>query len=175
LGLFGRKKGRHALGAAVTSIPAGPPPALFPTAYEAPAPVAEQIADPVTVPAAPATTAGVVADLLLTGEWAAAPAFAPVAAPVEIAPEPTTARVPVQHAPEPVTVRSDRPPPATAPLVAATPRPAPTPLPAAPALQVPTPPRVQLGFRDGTSTTLAADSEQAVALELLAQLLTRRD
>jgi hypothetical protein len=36
-------------------------------------------------------------------------------------------------------------------------------------------PRVQLGFRDGTSTTLDPSSDQSQALELLAQSLTRRD
>ena len=35
--------------------------------------------------------------------------------------------------------------------------------------------RVSLGFRDGTTTSLAADSVQALALEELASLLTRRD
>ncbi len=35
--------------------------------------------------------------------------------------------------------------------------------------------RVQLGFRDGTSTTLDPSSSQALALEELAQSLTRRD
>ncbi|MCW2679026.1 MAG: hypothetical protein JWM62_427 [Frankiales bacterium] len=36
-------------------------------------------------------------------------------------------------------------------------------------------PRVQLGFRDGTSTTLEPGSSQSLALEHLAQSLTRRD
>jgi len=35
--------------------------------------------------------------------------------------------------------------------------------------------RVQLGFRDGSTASLAPDSEQAAALEELAQLLNRRD
>lgn len=35
--------------------------------------------------------------------------------------------------------------------------------------------RVSLGFRDGTTTSLAVDSAQALALEELASLLTRRD
>ena len=64
--------------------------------------------------------------------------------------------------------------------------PAPTvPTPAAPApLRSPTPTvatlpsvrvsRVQLGFRDGSTASLAAGSEQAVALEALAGLLNRR-
>ena len=34
--------------------------------------------------------------------------------------------------------------------------------------------RVQLGFRDGSTASLAAGSEQAVALEALAGLLNRR-
>lgn len=39
----------------------------------------------------------------------------------------------------------------------------------------PAAPRVQLGFRDGTSASLDPGSEQALALELLAKSLTRRD
>jgi hypothetical protein len=39
----------------------------------------------------------------------------------------------------------------------------------------PQPLRVQLGFRDGTSTTLDPASSQALALEQLAQSLSRRD
>jgi len=35
-------------------------------------------------------------------------------------------------------------------------------------------PRVQLGFRDGSTASLDAGSEQAVALEELAALLNRR-
>ena len=46
--------------------------------------------------------------------------------------------------------------------------------PTAPA-EVAAPRRVQLGFRDGTSTTLDPSSTQARALEELAQSLTRRD
>jgi hypothetical protein len=65
------------------------------------------------------------------------------------------------------------PPLADPPAVAA----AAPPLPAAVAVARPTrfDARVQLGFRDGSTTTLDADSEQALALALLAQSLTRRD
>lgn len=148
MGLFGRKaKGRHALGAAVTSIPSRPPvlPAL--PVYEAPAPVA----DPVVQPVAPATTtAGAVAELLLTGEWAAVPGTAPV-------PQTPAAA-----------------PPSPAPVPAPAPRPAPVEL--VPAqLQEPAASRVQLGFRDGTSAHLDPQSSQYLALEELAQSLTRRD
>ena len=41
--------------------------------------------------------------------------------------------------------------------------------------EVPAPRRVQLGFRDGTSTVLDPASMQAQALEQLARSLTRRD
>lgn len=50
------------------------------------------------------------------------------------------------------------------------------PLPAPATIGVPIfAPRVQLGFRDGTSTTLEPGSDQFRALEELAQSLTRRD
>jgi hypothetical protein len=44
-----------------------------------------------------------------------------------------------------------------------------------PAVPATLPPRVQLGFRDGTSTSLDPSSSQSQALEELAQSLTRRD
>jgi hypothetical protein len=44
-----------------------------------------------------------------------------------------------------------------------------------PAVSTTLPPRVQLGFRDGTSTSLDPSSSQSQALEELAQSLTRRD
>jgi hypothetical protein len=45
----------------------------------------------------------------------------------------------------------------------------------APAEPPPTPARVELGFRDGSTAALAPDSEQAKALTDLATLLTHRD
>jgi hypothetical protein len=44
-------------------------------------------------------------------------------------------------------------------------------------VQAPAPraPRVELGFRDGTSAALAPGSEQATALQEIASVLTRRD
>ena len=94
--LLRRPRGRHALGAAVTSVPSAPLRLVAPAAA-VPAP---------TVPAP--------------------------AAPVR-SPEATVA---------------------TLPLVPAS--------------------RVQLGFRDGSTASLAAGSEQAVALEALAGMLNRR-
>ena len=108
-----RPKGRHALGAAVTSIPSAPPvraavpPPPPPPAPEAPAPEA--------APEAPA----------------------PEAAPEAVAPEAV--------APQPVAPAS------------------------------PAGPRVELGFRDGSTAALAPWSEQAKALTDLAQVLTQRD
>ena len=106
--LLRRPRGRHALGAAVTSVPSAPlrlvPPAAAVPAATAPAVLAA------TVPA---------------------PA------------------VPAPAAPAPV-----RSPAATLPSVPVS--------------------RVQLGFRDGSTASLAAGSEQAVALEALAGMLNRR-
>lgn len=51
-------------------------------------------------------------------------------------------------------------------------RPEPSPTEAAPPVALP---RVQLGFRDGSSTSLDPSSTQSQALEQLAQSLTRRD
>jgi len=165
---FGRKKakGRHALGAAVTSIPFGP---LNGSGLSAPAP-------PVSLPAGP------------------------LAEPTD-EPPPPAAPGPVHAAPLAVTVRPDRPLPsaasedasaqhaldhaltelmlvdADAPLSAAPPAAAAAqrPVPPQPAVVPSSVPRVQLGFRDGTSTTLDPSSDQSQALELLAQSLTRRD
>jgi len=105
-GLLRRPRGRHALGAAVTSIPSAPLRLVAPAA---------------AVPAAAVPAAAVPA--------AAAPA---AAAPV----------------------RGPAPAVATLPSVPVS--------------------RVQLGFRDGSTASLAADSEQAVAFEALAGLLNRR-
>ena len=48
-----------------------------------------------------------------------------------------------------------------------------SPEPAAP--ELPPAPRVELGFRDGTTTALAPGSDQAKALSDIASVLTRRD
>ena len=65
---------------------------------------------------------------------------------------------------------------ATEPIAAAPPRVAAVVAPPTPAqAAVPIAPRVQLGFRDGSSTTLEPGSSQSRALEELAQSLTRRD
>ena len=95
--LLRRPRGRHALGAAVTSIPTAPLRLVAPFVVD------------------------------------------PSAAPAPAVPAP---------------VRSPAPTAATLPSVPAS--------------------RVQLGFRDGSTASLAAGSEQAVALEALAGLLNRR-
>ena len=105
-----RSRGRHALGAAVTSIPSAP----------------LHLAVPVPVDLGRASCTQVL------------PGSPPHAAPLEA-------------------VRR------SAPTV--------TPLPSLPAVPAS---RVQLGFRDGSTASLAAGSEQAVALEALAGLLNRR-
>ena len=206
MGLFRRTpKGKHALGAAVTSIPSGPLRVAAPLAaavQPAPAPAAE----PVLTTVEP-TVISSIAELIASGEaWESdlddfhalhTPAAEPIAlvsAPPVPAPLPPVQVVtPVVHVPPP------------APVVEALPV-ARAPLPPAPVVHVPpaaeasarssleaalaellpqeqqtaapdapAAPRVQLGFRDGTSASLDPDSEQALALELLAQSLTRRD
>ena len=112
--LLRRPRGRHALGAAVTSVPSAPLRLVAPAAA-VPAPT-------VPAPALPAATVP-----------------APVRSPAAAAPAP---------------VRSPAPTAATLPSVPAS--------------------RVQLGFRDGSTASLAAGSEQAVALEALAGMLNRR-
>jgi hypothetical protein len=113
-----RAKGRHALGAAVTSIPAAP----------------------------------------VSGE--------PGGAPISADPASATRPVAPATAPPPMPTRSssldwsfpELTPPAPA---------------AAGAPPTPPGPRVELTFRDGTSTAL--DPTQAQALDEIAQILTRRD
>ncbi|TAL22574.1 MAG: hypothetical protein EPN99_05755 [Frankiales bacterium] len=211
MGLFRRTpKGKHALGAAVTSIPSGPlrvaaPPAM---AVQPPAPPPAVRAAPVE----PSVMASI-SELLASGEaWASeladvpalpTPAAEPapvaqvptvpaplppvgVAAPAyESPPAPLVEAVPVAPAPLPPVV----PAPPVVSLPPAVPLPAAEELSARASLQaaladllpqqepvpVPSVARVQLGFRDGTSASLDPDSEQALALELLAQSLTRRD
>ena len=45
----------------------------------------------------------------------------------------------------------------------------------APAPEVPAQPRIELGFRDGSTAALAPGSEQAKALTEIASVLTQRD
>ena len=121
--LLRRPRGRHALGAAVTSIPSARchlvAPAAAVSAPTGPAPA-------VPAPAAPA------------------PVVPAAAVPVPVVPTPGA----------PAPVRSPTPTAATLTSVRVS--------------------RVQLGFRDGSTASLAAGSEQAVALEALAGLLNRR-
>jgi hypothetical protein len=65
-------------------------------------------------------------------------------------------------------------PPAPRPVVAAR-APEPTPEAIPEPVAEPTVPRVELGFRDGSSAALAPWSEQAKALTDIASLLTQRD
>jgi hypothetical protein len=125
-----RSKGRHALGAAVTSIPAAPPPRA---AAAPPAPAPPAFAPPAPAPPAPAPPAP------------ALPAPAPPAPVLEPASAPS--------------VPLDWSFPQLQPAVAA--------------VLPPSGPRVELTFRDGTSTAL--DPAQAQALDEIAQILTRRD
>ena len=129
-----RPRGRHALGAAVTSIPS--------------------------------------ARLHLVAPAAAVPA------PTVPAPTVPAATVPAPTAPAPVvpTLAAAEPARSPAPLVPAPAAAAPARSPAPTVATLPSVPvsRVQLGFRDGSTASLAAGSEQAVALEALAGLLNRR-
>ena len=84
-----------------------------------------------------------------------------ITAPVE------PAQLPVALAPEPAADRSSLEAALAELLPGSAEQPEAAPVPAAP--------RVQLGFRDGTSTTLDPSSSQSRALEELAQSLTRRD
>ena len=131
--LLRRPRGRHAVGATVTSIPSARlqlvAPAAAVPAPTVPAPTASAPAVP--TPTAPAAT---------------------VPAPAVPAPTLPAATVPAPAAAAPV--RSPAPTLATLPSVPVS--------------------RVQLGFRDGSTASLAAGSEQAVALEALAGLLNRR-
>lgn len=62
------------------------------------------------------------------------------------------------------------------PPASAVPAPAPAgPAHATPDREPPAGPRVELGFRDGSTAALAPDSAQARALTEIAQVLTRRD
>lgn len=166
MGLFRRKKGRHALGAAVTSIPSGPPVGLAPV--------------PAMRPAAPAGEPDVmtsIAQLIATGEAWNEPGERPVRPAVAVAPPPPPAPAPPPPPPTPPAAPAAQQAleDALATLTgagaaSATPEP-----PSTQAVPQVAQPRVQLGFRDGTSTTLDPSSTQSQALEQLAQSLTRRD
>ena len=146
-GLLRRPRGRHALGAAVTSIPSAPLLRVAPFVVDpSAAAVASQPAP--RTPVAPGADPAAPTPFMI----AEAP-LEPVEHRLAAA---TRAPVPVPVTPSPV-VRRPAPTVAILPLV-----------PAVPAS------RVQLGFRDGSTASLAAGSEQAVALEALAGLLNRR-
>jgi hypothetical protein len=165
--LFWRKRGRHALGAAVTAIPSAPVRPVVPVP-PAPVPVAEPVAEPDLMTS--------IAQLIATGEaWAepgksrARPGAAEPAGevvPAAVVQEPVVQEPVVQ---EPVVQE-----PVVQALVLEA-KPIAPPVPPAPAPLPAGLPRVQLGFRDGSSTALEPGSEQSLALEQLAQSLTRRD
>jgi hypothetical protein len=173
LGLLRRKKGRHALGAAVTSIPSAPLPVLA----AVPAPATRVPVDPVAEP----DTMTSIAQLIATGEaWATRPPrTAAVAAPPPVAPR--NSQVPAAPVmPPPVVAALATPAEASAlssleAAVAELLLPSSAEAPAGPPAQALAAPRVQLGFRDGSSTTLEPGSSQARALEALADSLARRD
>lgn len=153
---FRRKAaGRHVLGAAVTCIPAGPPtPAAVPAGPLAAVPAGPFAAEPVgpapvPVETGPADLMGSIAALLASGEAWASPGARPAAPQAAAEPRP----VPAPDAPlaSPPARTSDAPEPAVQQR------------------------RVQLGFRDGSSTTLDPTSSQSLELEELAASLTRRD
>lgn len=147
MGWFRRRaSGKHALGAAVTSIPSGPVtlavrvPAAAPPSAPVAAPPPPVVADSAAVSAVEPDLMTSIAELLATGEAWAEPASRPASTSAQLA-------------------------------VAVEPRPAPPAI----AVEAPVAARVQLGFRDGTSTTLEPGSSQALALEQLAQSLSRRE
>jgi hypothetical protein len=185
LGLLRRTpKGRHALGAAVTSIPSGP------LRVAAPLMAAMQPPPPPVVEAAPAEPSVMtsISELIASGEaWASdledfhalhtqvePVAVAALAPPPLVVPPPapeasldTTPAALPPVVPRPLSARSS--------LETALAELLPQQEAAAEVVSLPAPPRVSLGFRDGTSASLDPGSEQALALELLAQSLTRRD
>jgi hypothetical protein len=151
LSLFRRRKGRHQLGAAVTSIPSVPvaPRPLLPS--DLPTAVAGPVASPHEEP-----------------EPTAALPMPPAAEAFLGTPNPLVpGAVPVVDAP-PTAVVEVRVAEVPAPPATVVPEPAPTGV-------VPAGPRVELGFRDGSRTSLDPASEQARALDELASVLTRRD
>ena len=92
------------------------------------------------------------------------PGMPQAAQPVAVAAVPVWARPPAA----PVPVSADRD---SAHELLATPEP----LPAALVAEVPPAPRVELGFRDGSTAALAPGSDQAKALSEIASVLTQRD
>jgi hypothetical protein len=188
-------RGRHALGAAVTSIPTGPLPPVVPG--QARAAAAQPVPAAVVVPVQPLPP--LPAPSPVPGPVAPAVAATPPAAPVT--PLTATPQRPVTLPAVPVPVAA--PPPAVDPLVAplelldvvpvagpllvedaarhapvARLEPVPTPAAAAPpppSVDVPAPagPRVELGFSDGSSRTLDPQSSAAQRLQALVGELTR--
>ena len=143
-----------------------PPPVVEPVSYE-PQPAFEAIAD-----AAPAALEPVVAYAPPVVEPIAyAPPVAEPTAYVSPDPDPP----PHVQTPAPVAQPAPAGPSARSSLEAALAELLPQQAASVEALHVPSSPRVQLGFRDGTSASLDPESEQALALEMLAQSLTRRD
>ncbi len=177
MALFRRtSKGRHALGAAVTSIQSGPLQVHVPPPLAAPRP-------PVAAPPPETSWAAAVpepdvmtsiADLIASGQaWNTEPAPPPAwREPVEV-----PAAVPPPPAPAPAVPARPALEAALADLLPVQPDGAAPTGPPREAAFVPTPtePCVQLGFRDGTSTSLDPSSSQSRALQELAQTLTRRD
>jgi hypothetical protein len=182
MGLFRRRpRGRHVLGAAVTSLPSRP------VAAPAPAPPAavEAVAEPDLLTS--------IAQLIASGEaWneptrpigvripgsASGPApMQPMddVAPSSAGPTPVRPDVPSQvtflggaTGVAPADAAEERSLPACGPRSAAVAH-------APVAVPVQARPRVELGFRDGTTASLDPDSEQAVALAELSQMLNARD
>jgi hypothetical protein len=144
-----RPHGRHALGAAVTGLPTAPVQST-PLLVEQQVPAPEQALDSPTVPAPRQP-----------------PHLPPAPLPVPVqAPPPAAAAPPVAA------------PPVAAPPVTAPPAPAPPPVvapPAAAAPPRPRGPRVQLGFADGTYSTLDPTSDAARALAAVVDQLTAGD
>jgi hypothetical protein len=174
---------------AVSEPPAPMPPAPV---VEATTPVVEPTEPPAAAAPAPAVDDGdlaaSIAVLVASGEaWAADDATTVPLPPVTAAPRPVPAQRsavapqpvarPLPVPPEPVQSPAPNSASSRAALESALAELLPPPV-AAPHAGVDAPrlpvPRVQLGFRDGTSTDLAPDSEQSLALQQLARDLTSR-
>ncbi|MCU1692948.1 MAG: hypothetical protein JWM64_2039 [Frankiales bacterium] len=167
-----RESGRHGLGAAVTSIPSGPlvVPVAIPLPAVDPSPavdpevaaaLARAQAEAALLPSLPLDEVARVLGVPAPGAAVAAPA-APVAPPVSVAPSAASVTV----VPQPVVPSPFLDLPLASPAQAADP--------VAPVVHVPgqaPSSRVQLGFRDG-STSAVDDVDQARALEDLARALT---
>jgi len=178
-------RGRHALGAAVTGIPAAPVrpaqvPVLadqpwserFPEALPGGQPVA---ADPTTSavppPEAPVPVAPVVAP----------PEALPQVPAARPAPEPAPPSQPGSLPPGPellgelLPLATSRPPAQAAPLLPPAAAVAPVAAPAAPVPAAPAGPRIEIGFADGTFGSLDPASSAARALSDLVAELTSKD